>query len=77
MKREVDVLGSPSLRVRTVSVDVKQQAALNERPGSWEPRSCGNKEVEPGSHVVCWTVFCFEQLFSIVGSLCVFVSHNC
>ena len=40
MKVEVDVLGSQSLIVRTVSVEVKQHCAMSEL------RSCVNVEVD-------------------------------
>ena len=42
MNDEVDVLGSPSLSVREVSVDVKQHCTLNVS----EPRSCVKVEVD-------------------------------
>ena len=46
VKVEVDVLGSPSLMVRTVSVDVKRHTELE--PSSSELRSCVKAEVADG-----------------------------
>ena len=33
---------------------------------SWEPRSCVNREVELGSHIGSWTVFCFSYSQQLV-----------
>ena len=59
MKVEVAVLGSPSLTVLMVSMEVKQHLKKNwirGSPARW------------GSHGVSWTVFCF-RLFSTVDSV--------
>ena len=56
MKVEVAVLGSPSLVVRTVSVDVKQHGTISSRPVEVMPIRKANK-------FVCFTL-------SLSGTLC-------
>ena len=77
MKVEVVALGSPSLIVRMVSVDVKQHLKKKQKKQKKQkkppPRRSTetmqvNSEVESGFHGLSWTVFCF-RLFSTVGSV--------
>ena len=49
---------------------------------SWQPKSCGNTEVELGSHALSWTGFCFncsQQLFLLLlgQRLCDLGLSNC
>ena len=73
VKVEVAVLGSPSLIIPTVYVDVKQHLKKKKKKKKPPPRGRTetiwvNREVELGFHGLSWAVFCF-RLFSTVGSV--------